>query len=260
MVAVFDNDGKVVEEQRFETNQNYEDFLTDLRKTVNKLTTKDFQKAVVAIPGRINREEGWVLGYGTLKWGKEPVEADVEKILNCPVRIENDAKVAGLYEASVVDKYDQVLYVTVGTGISCALITKGKINTGLADSEGGQVLVDFRGQMKTWEDVISGRAIVKRFGKLATDITDAHIWKTIAHDLGLGMIDLISVIQPDVIVMGGGVNTNFDKYIDYLREELKQYETPLVPIPPIKQAKYPEEAVIYGCYKLSQEKHGRARK
>ncbi len=94
----------------------------------------------------------------------------------------------------------------------------------------------------------SGRAIVERFGKRASDIDDPKTWQIISHDMALGLIDLVSVIQPEVIVMGGGVSTNFDKYIAYLRKELKQYETPLVPVPPIIKAQRPEEAVIYGCY------------
>lgn len=256
LVAAFTNDGKIVEQQRFETSQNYNQFLSDLRQTVNKLTTKDFKKAVVAIPARIDRANGIALGYGTLKWDKEFVEQDVEKLLNCPTQIENDAKLAGLYEARQLEKYNEVLYVTVGTGISCALITNGNINPGLADSEGGQILVDYHGQMRQWEDVVSGRAIVQRFGKQASEINDAATWKIIAHDLCLGLIDLVSVIQPQIIVMGGGVSTNFKKFAPYLDAELKQYQTPLVPLPPIRPASNAEEAVIYGCFELAKARHG----
>ncbi len=189
------------------------------------------------------------------------MEADIEKILNCPVVIENDAKLAGLSEALALDaKPENVLYVTIGTGISCALITDGKINAAMADSEGGLILVEFRDKMTQWEDVISGRAIVERFGKRATDINDERTWKIISRDIAVGLIDLIAVIQPDLIIMGGGVNTNFKKYIMPLKDVLKKFETPLVPIPPIIQAKHPEEAVIYGCYALAKERYGRTGK
>ncbi|HSX44509.1 MAG TPA: ROK family protein [Candidatus Saccharimonadales bacterium] len=253
LVALFSDKGKIKKSIRFETSQNYAEFLTNLADTVDKLSTKDFRKFVVAVPGRLDRENGVALGYGTLKWTEENIASDIEKFVNCPVVIENDAKLAGLYEANnIIKSYKKVLYVTIGTGISCALITNGKIDPDLKDSEGGQILVDYRGQMKQWEDIVSGRAIVERFGKKATDINDKVTWKEIARDLSLGIIDLISVIQPEVIVMGGGVNTNFKKYIDYLKADLKKYETPLVPIPPIKQANRPEEAVIYGCYEMAR--------
>lgn len=255
LVAVFNDKGKLTEQERFETSQNYEDFLKDLEVVVEKLTTKDFKVVVSAVPGRLDRENGVALGYGTLKWGAESIAQDIESLFKCPVWLENDAKLAGLYEANnIIKEFKKVLYITIGTGISCALITDGNINPALADSEGGQVLVDYQGQMKQWEDVVSGRAIVERFGKRASDIDDESTWKLIAHDLGLGIIDLVSVLQPEVIVMGGGVNTNFSKYSDHLTAELKKYETPLVPIPPIRKASKPEEAVIYGCYEMAKAK------
>ncbi len=258
LIAAFNGKGEILEQRKFATPQNYEEFLHVLQENVAQLTTKDFLRAAVAVPGRLDRTTGIALGYGTLHWGRATIEADTEKILGCPVRIENDAKLAGLYEGRQLKQYKDVLYVTIGTGISCALITNGNINDSLADSEGGQILVDYRGSMRQWEDVVSGRAIVERFQKRASDINDAHTWKIIAHDLGLGLIDLISVIQPDIIVMGGGVNTNFEKYIGHLEKELKKYETPLVPIPPIHCATKPEEAVIYGCYELAKDPYGRA--
>ncbi len=256
LVAVFNSHGEIVEEQRILTNQDYDIFLSDLREVVNNLTTKDFAKVAVAVPGRLDRQEGMALGYGTLQWKPEPIVADLEPIFHCPVLIENDAKLAGLYEANnIKHDFKNVLYVTIGTGISCALITDGNIDPALEDSEGGQILVDFGGRPKQWEDVASGKAIVRRFGKKAAEITDDSAWKRISHDISLGLLSLIAVTQPEVIVMGGGVNTNFEKYIDYLKKELKKYETPLVPIPPIRKAKRPEEAVIYGCYELTKAHH-----
>ncbi len=254
LVALFDEKGALKKSEKFPTPPNYDAFLEQLAKNVAKLSTKDFKMACVAIPGKLDRENGVVLGYGTLQWGPQEVQKDIETIAGCPVLIENDAKLAGLSEAQhIINEFKHVLYVTLGTGISCALIIDGVIDPGMADSEGGQIWIESEGQRKQWEDVSSGKAIVARFGKKASDIDDPDTWKLIAHDLGLGLIDLIAVIQPQVIVMGGGVNTNFKKYISYLEKELKEYETPLVPIPPIRQAKRPEEAVIYGCYELIKD-------
>jgi glucokinase len=69
-------------------------------------------------------------------------------------------------------------------------------------------------------------------------------------------VDLLAIIQPEVVIIGGGVGTHFDKYGKLLETELKKYQTPLVPIPPIRAAQRPEEAVIYGCYELVKETYG----
>ncbi|HSX23931.1 MAG TPA: ROK family protein [Candidatus Saccharimonadales bacterium] len=255
LLACFDDKGKITAEVKFATSQTYSEWLQDLAKNLPALKCDDFQKGCVAVPGRLDRENGIALGYGTLQWGQESIQADVEATTHCPILLENDAKLAGLSEGILLKDFKNVLYVTIGTGISCALITDGKINPALADSEGGQILIDDRGQAKQWEDVSSGHAIVERFGKLASEINDTEVWKSISRDFSRGLINLIAVIQPEVIVMGGGVSTNFDKYIPYLQKELKKYETPLVPIPPIRQAVHSEEAVIYGCYEYGKQHH-----
>ena len=68
------------------------------------------------------------------------------------------------------------------------------------------------GELVPWETFASGKAIVRRFGKLASEIDDPAIWKIISRDLALGIIDMAANIQPDVIIIGGGVGTHFKKY------------------------------------------------
>ena len=191
---------------------------------VDSLTTKSYAKAGVAIPGRINRETGTAEGYGNLNWGLAPVKSDLEKMLNCTVAVDNDAKLAGLSEALLLkDKYRNVMYVTIGTGIGTAVIYDGNIDPATANGEGGQILVEKDGERLQWEDLVSGKAIVERFGQRASDITDSKIWKEIANDIALGLIDLIFAIQPQVIVFGGGVSVNFDKFSGFLYEKLKEF-------------------------------------
>jgi predicted NBD/HSP70 family sugar kinase len=120
-------------------------------------------------------------------------------------------------------------------------------------------MLEHQGVVRSWESFASGQAIVKRFGKRADEITDQKTWKIITHDIALGLYDLIAFIQPDVVVLGGGVLTNFDKFDDLLQKELQAYQTPLTPIPPIRKAQRPEEAVVYGCYELAKSLYGNAR-
>jgi predicted NBD/HSP70 family sugar kinase len=250
LLAAFSRGGQQLAALKLPTPSQYEKFLKALADSVVKLSTEKMVRACIAVPGRLDRARGMALGYGNLKWGERHIQKDLERLLGCPVIIENDAKLAGLSEARNLSQYENVLYVTIGTGISCALITNGRINPGLEDSEAGQMLVEHAGKMVAWEDVSSGKAIVKRYGKKARDINDAAIWRIIAREQSLGLINLISVIQPDVVVIGGGVGANFSKFAAFLEKELKRHETPLIPIPPIKPARHPEKAVIHGCWEL----------
>lgn len=259
LVASLTNEGVITEQLRFETPSTYTDFLKVLAGNVVELPTKDYISCGVGAPGRINRQQGIGIAMGNLPWKNVPIQADVKKIVHCPVVVDNDANLAGLSEAMLVkDTYSRVLYVTVSTGIGTGIIVNQQIDPGLADSEGGQILLEHNDHLQRWEDFASGSAILRRYGKLARDISSQTTWKHIAHDLAVGLIDLIAVAQPQVIIVGGSVGRYLERYHKPLVEALKRYEMPLVPIPPIIEAKRPEAAVLYGCYDLAKAVYGKA--
>jgi glucokinase len=259
LVAVFTPDGSVVEQHRFATPVDYADFVAELAKTVDNLSTKDLQRAVVAMPGLQDREHGIGIAFGNLPWENVPLLADAEKIMNCPVLLENDAKLAALSEATLLgDEFRKVLYITVSTGIGGGLVVGGQIDPDFHDIEPGKMLLEHLGELTSWEDFASGRAIYKKYGQRASDITDPKIWYAIARNLAIGLNTLIATLDPDVIVIGGGVGSHLEKFKDRLEAELHLYENPLTPVPPVRQAARSEEAVIYGCYELAKANHGKA--
>jgi len=111
--------------------------------------------------------------------------------------------------------------------------------------------------LEVWENFAAGKAIYEHFGKKASEITDKADWQFIARNLSLGFFDNIAILQPDLIVVGGSIGAYFDRYGEYLIAELKRYETSLVPIPPVVKAQRPDSAVLYGCYDLAKQVHGR---
>lgn len=258
LLAVFDNKGVVLEQVRFETPKIYQNFLHELEEHLSELSHQTFNAVAVGIPGIVDRRKGKGVDFGNLPWKNVPIDQDLEKLLHYPVAIENDAKLGGLSEALLVhEQYDKALYVTIGTGIGIALIAGGEITTELSDTGGKSLLIEHEGKMQPWESFASGKAIMKRYGKRASDIDveDTTIWKAIARNLAVGLIDLIALTEPDVIILGGGVATNYHKFIDFLTNDLKRYEAPMITIPPIEQAKRPEEAVVYGCYEIARKLH-----
>lgn len=257
LVATLDNDGVVIERLRFLTPVKYDDFILELAKTIAKLTTHKFKSAGIGMPGRINRKTGVAEGFGRLIWPEVPIKKDIEEVVRCPIIIENDANLAGLSEAMLVKhEYSRVLYVTISTGIGTGIIDHQKIDPGFLDTEGGLMLLEHDGKLQQWQEFASGMAIVKRFGKKAKDIHDQKTWKLIAGNIALGVIDLIAIIQPEIIILGGGVSAHYQHFSKFLKSDLKHFENALVPIPPIIQAERPENAVLYGCYDLAKMTYG----
>lgn len=260
LIAVFDEKGKVIEQTKFPTPPDYTDFSGKLAKNVADLSTKEFQAFCVAAPGFLDRKNGIVQNCSNLPWVDVPLLHDIEKVIHAPGILENDTKLAALSEALNHKKYQHVLYITISTGISGGLIIDGVIDPAFQDMEIGQMLLEHHGELKRWEEFASGKAIVANFGKKASEITEDKDWYIIARNIAIGLIDVIATLTPQVIIIGGGVGTHLPKFKARLDEQLKIYENPMLRIPPIIQAKRPEEAVIYGCYELVKRTYGKSRK
>ena len=256
LLAVFDAHGKVVFEHKTPTDKSYAKFIDDIGLALaNELKDYNFGYACCAFPGAIDRRHGVAVRAGNLPWEFEPLKKDLQKLLrHVPVLVENDAKLAGLSEAILVhDKYKKVLYITLSTGIGGGVIINSKIDAVLMDMEPGRTMLEHDGKIQQWEDFASGQALHKRTGKLAAEIDDPKIWQSYARDIALGLEQLLAIIQPEVVIIGGGVGSHFEKFSAPLHVELKKLESAMVRIPPVIKAQRPEEAVIYGCYELIKQ-------
>lgn len=256
LVALFDKSGQLSQHKRFETGKSYPKFLKQLASVIGEVVSNQPVEVICcAAPGLIDRKKGVAKDFGNLPWHNVPLKDDLARILpHASVLIENDANLAGLSEAVLVKgKYPKVLYLTVSTGIGDGVIVNGQIDPVFADSESGQMMLEHDGKLQRWEDFASGRALKAKYGKLASEIDDEHIWYQFSQGLAQGIDELVATMKPDVIIIGGGVGAHFEKFQHFLAHELKKYENKLVKMPPIIKAQRPEDAVIYGCYEFAKQ-------
>lgn len=249
LVASFSKDGQLGDVIRFETPKDQTEYINLLRKTlVDNYAGKDVEAVAIALPGIIRN--GVAVWCNNLGWKNFHAQETLAGVLgDAPVWIENDANLAGLAETRSLDKIpESSLYVTVSTGIGTGFVTNGKIDPGVRYSEGGHMLVEYKGKVQEWEKFGSGRAIVAKYHKFARDIHSKRIWRQIAGRISRGFLAIIPMLQPDVIIIGGSVGTYFDRYGNDLTDILKKHLPAHIPVPKIVQAKHPEQAVIYGCY------------
>jgi predicted NBD/HSP70 family sugar kinase len=253
LVTALTDAGEIVESTKFPTPVNYKNFLLELRHTLAHMEHQDFKAGGAGIPtSRFDRHTGIAQRFGNLPWINVPVQHDLEKIFHCPFVVTNDAKMASLSEAMLLkDKYTRVLYVTISTGIGYALTVDGTIDENIGDAGGRTIMLEHDGKLQVWESFASGKAIVERYGKRAEDIHDDETWQKIVRELTQGFLELIAVMQPEVIVVGGSVGNYFERFKPFLEAELKKYDTPILKIPALRKAGRPNEAVVYGCYDLA---------
>ncbi len=249
LVTLFSRDGALGKVIKFPTPPDQTDYLEILRKTIrDNYGGQNIEAIVIAMPAIVR--DGVAVWCNNLEWKNFDVKTALKGVLgNTPIFVDNDANLAGLAEArSRQPVPTSVLYTTVSTGIGTGIITNGVIDPGLRYSEGGRMLVEYKGKVREWETFASGKAIHRDFKKFAKDIHDERTWNQIADRISRGFLAAIPLIQPDVIIIGGSIGTYFDKYAKQLRTILTKQLPPHIPCPKIIAAKHPEQAVIYGCY------------
>ena len=249
LISSFDRNGKMGGSIKFPTPTTPEEYVDVLTRVVREQYGHQHVDVIVlALPGII--ENGTAIWCNNLHWANFEAGTILRDLLpGVPLLVENDANLAGLAETRALNPVPvSSLYVTISTGIGSGITTNGFIDPALRRSEAGQALVEFDGKVQQWEQFASGHAIVAVYKKLARDITSKRTWYQIAGRISRGFLALIPIIQPDIIIIGGGVGAHFEKYHAQLEGILKEHLPPHIPCPKIVKAQHPEEAVNYGCY------------
>lgn len=252
LVTAFTRSGKPSEMHRFLTPKDENDYIGTLSELLHEhyiLKSRPIDAVVVAVPGIVkNNKAAWCANLG---WKNFDIEKRLRPLIGegIPIWLENDANLAGLSETLRLEKQPRnSLYVTISTGIGTGVIAGGVIDKNMSMSEGGHMLIEYDGRLRDWESFASGRSIYETYGTYARDITSKHVWTQIADKISRGFLVMIPMIMPDVVIIGGSMGTYFDKYKDQLKRYVSSQLSSHIPMPSFRQAKYPEEAVIYGCY------------
>lgn len=255
LIASFDPSGNLKAEIRFETPKSYDAWLKLFQDNLPLLKVGLFTAGAVAIPGEVDRKKGVGIKYGNLSWQNNPIREDLERIVKCPVVIENDAKVAGAYEAGCFkDKYDKIIYITIGTGVGVAYVVDGKNDLSVPDLGGAIMTSKHEGQLATWDSFASGRAIKEKYGKKVKDITNQTVWQEIVKNFAIVIKDLLNNYPAEAVIVGGGAGSHFEKFDGYLNEAMAEKNLIVTLVEVIKS----EEAVIYGCFELARQRHENA--
>lgn len=151
-------------------------------------------------------------------WADTDLAGAVARALGVPVGFDTDVNAAALGEHrwGAARGLDSFVYLTVGTGIGGGAMVDGRLVHGLLHPEMGHLLIasrqddDFPGVCPfhgaCLEGLASGPALEKRWGRPAESLPDEHpAWELEAHYLALGLANIICVLSPQRIVLGGGV-------------------------------------------------------
>jgi glucokinase len=190
-----------------------------------------FDKIGIATLGGIDNKKGIVIKAGNIKdWKNVKLKKIIEEVTCKNVEVDNDVKCFALAENKFgkFKGYNNVVYLTVGTGIGGAIEINNKLyrgNNNVAGEFGHMIIINNGkkctcGNRGCWQQYASGGAVEKLYYKLygkrkkAKEIAfdsmngvkrDQKVIKEISLYLSAGLVSIINTVNPEIIVIGGSV-------------------------------------------------------
>ncbi len=217
------------------------------------LNLKQIRAVGIGAPGAVNPESGEVIFAPNLEWEDVPLKKELEKKLDVPVFLENDGNICtlGVYETELKGKPRNVVGIFLGTGIGGGIIIDGKLYSGFNRTAGeiGHMVIEAGGpkcgcgNRGCFEALASRTAIFRKIQAAVKDGQKTVLTEILGEDLkdlrsgdlrkairkgdkftekiieeaaeytGIAVANLINVLNPEVVVLGGGV-------IDALEDEM----------------------------------------
>lgn len=273
--------------------------LSAMVELARSLLTPDVIAVGVGAAGMIDSKDGVLGFAPNLAWRNLPIAERMRDALGLPCQVDNDASMAayGEFRFGAGRGYRHLLLVTVGTGLGGGIVSDGRLFRGANGfaSEIGHIIVEPGGPLcgcgnhGCWEQVAAGRAIdrmgreearehehsiLRRLaggdpdevtGELVTqaamqgDDAAKRILAEAGRRLGQGIAGLVNVLDPQVVVVGGGAIVAGDLLLDPARAEfLDAVEGPEYrPRVPIVPAELGNDAGAVGAATLALEELGR---
>ncbi|MFI8073351.1 ROK family protein [Streptomyces sp. NPDC086033] len=271
-VAVADLDGSVVARSDVRNQARSSGAMADLvvstaRQVVagSGMAADEVVHAVVGTPGVYDEEHRRVRYAMHLPgWGRAGLFDRMREELGVPLEVHNDANLAALgeYTYGVGAGSRLFAYILIGTGLGMGVVSDGRLFTGAHGLAGEIGFLPWPGQQKPerLEDAVSGVAVVeaaRRFG-MRGQLTAKAVFDAARHgdDAAVQAVRLegeriahtvavaAAVLDPDLVVLGGGVGHSVDLLLKPVRDNLKAL-TPLRP--KLAPSRLGEDAVLLGA-------------
>jgi glucokinase len=238
-------DGKVLDRATLPTPEDADTPVDVLIDAARAVLDVDVSVIGVGAAGLLERSTGVMRFAPNIAWRDAPILARVHEAFGLPTVVDNDCTTAtfGEWRLGAGRGHDDVLYVGVGTGIGGGIVMGGSLQRGARGFAGeiGHLVVEPDGPVcgcgnhGCWEVVASGNAIMRDGAAAVTrhehsaiailaggepdrvtgalvsqaardgDATALGILAEVGHRLGQGIAGLVNVLDPSIVIVGGGV-------------------------------------------------------
>lgn len=229
----------VLKKEKIQTPTNKKKLIEDLKKNIKNLSPSK-TKIGIAVPGILDYKNGVILKCPNLKYLNN---LNLKKELKANITIENDANCFTLAEAILgAGKNNNIVFgITLGSGIGGGLIIKNKNKIKIyrgafgGAGEAGHLTIKFDGEKCSCGNLgcfesycsakffkrkeYSSKELVEKAKRV--DKKALKIFKEYGRYLGIGLSNVINLIEPEVIIIGGGISKSWPYFLAETKREIK---------------------------------------
>jgi len=269
-IGLVDDKGNIVLKGKTNTNpkRGYKEVVADMAKLIKKISSDsqiDFNEISgigIGTPGTPDSKNGVILFSSNLYFKNVPIRKELNKYIDMPIYLDNDANVAALAESEfgASKNVENSILLTLGTGIGGGIIIDNKIYSGFnkAGSELGHMTIVHDGlqcacgNKGCFEKYASALALVQQTiegaksnsnsilnklvdydyskinaktvfeGQRLNDETSNKVIKQYIDYLATGVVSLINILFPEYIIIGGGLGNEGENLLKPLREAVNK--------------------------------------
>lgn len=265
------------ETNSFPTPSTWEEMKADLYSVYQQFSKEDIQGIAFSSPGAVDSDGGVIHGISAIPYIHEfPIVEELVDLFGQPVTIENDANCAALAELEfgVAKQAQNVLFFVIGSGIGGAVVINRKLHKG-RNLFGGEFGYMMMGDHRTLSQTASPVHVANAFSKqenISPALTGQELFERagggdqlaqqalegLYASLARGIFNASLVINPDLVVLGGGISRrpdlveNIQEQIDKLKEEAEATDMEVE----LKTCQYFNDANLLGAVAHFKQKIG----
>lgn len=266
--GIVDTEGNILIKDSIKTGsyKSYQTIVLEMADLINSLLKKlgisknDLSGIGIGSPGTPDCKNGRIIYNNNLNFKNVPLRDEMQKYINIPVYVDNDANCAALAESEVGGSKGtkNSVLITLGTGVGGGVIIEGKIYSGFnyAASEIGHTVIEYNGVKCTcgrkgcWEVYASATGLIRMtketisknpdslmitlaqgnldkidaktafVAKRQRDEAAIEVVEKYTNYLAAGITNVINIFQPEVVLIGGGVSHEGEYLLKPLREKV----------------------------------------
>lgn len=264
-IALINDEHKIIKKIKCDVKKSVDIAFTIYTEYKKMNLDIDLEGIVVGVAGSIDFKNNIIRDLPNLKIKEYDLKSALNKLFNVPITIINDASLAAIGEYSLHKEEKVFQYITISSGIGGGLIYRGQLFGGSNgfEQEIGRMII--KGEL--FESLCSGNAFKNRLLSAGIDeeypsialMSQKENYKKVVNewldDLAIGIGDIVKVINPSMIVFGGGLGSYIEYFREGLLERLHNYlPTDIVNDLKLVESHYKDDsALIGGSYLIFQD-------